>query len=454
MAPFNSTKSVERKTRKNGSTNATNGYMSWTDEELDQLFSDAASNATVEYNDTYWKDIEAMLPVRKKRKGLLWWMGGAGALVFFGTLLLVQLPFTSKSTVANAPGHEKANGSATDMNGNVNSSSSYQVDKSVNSTESHTSLIKNKLKASDNQAPFQNTNKSKVVKGTINPAQAIQQKIESNEPIIKSIELVENSTQLFESQDLFNPVMVVESNSNVIQQDKLEDQAIPTLATIDINPLYHSSELIPTFYKLKARSPHGLYIEAGLGIGQSPIATSENGSAMAKEYGLQLGYSFQKSKFRYSAGISLSLQQFDNVYIKERSVIYGFGSNSVDNHYRFSSLMRIDVPLEVGYQFKRHILTAGARFSFPVIAGIGFTKYVDGNMAVEETGYTSTEFFKPFGAELQIGYAYHLGSNLELGAKVQMQLINPIASDRIIGKTSTLPLSGQVAIRKTIVFKK
>jgi hypothetical protein len=116
--------------------------------------------------------------------------------------------------------------------------------------------------------------------------------------------------------------------------------------------------------------------------------------------------------------------------------------------------MRIDVPLAIGYQFKRHILTAGARFSFPIIAGVSFTKYVDGNMAVEETGYTTTEFFKPFGAELQLGYAYHLGSNWELGAKVQMQLINPIVSDRIIGKTSTLPLSGQVAIRKTIVFKK
>jgi hypothetical protein len=72
--------------------------MSWTDEELDQLFSDAASNATVEYNDAYWKDIEGMLPVRKKRKGLLWWMGGAGAIVFFGSLLLVQFPFTTKST--------------------------------------------------------------------------------------------------------------------------------------------------------------------------------------------------------------------------------------------------------------------------------------------------------------------------------------------------------------------
>jgi hypothetical protein len=428
--------------------------MSWTDEELDQLFSDAASNATVEYNDAYWKDIEGMLPVRKKRKGLLWWMGGAGALVFFGTLLLVQVPFTTKSTVGKEPVRELANGSTTDMNLNMNSSASYQVDNSVNPTESHTSLIDTKLNSSDNQSVIPTTTRNKVAKGTVNLEQAIQQKVKSNELTIEYLELVNNSTQLVESQDLFNPAVVVESNSNVIQQDKLESEAIPSLATIDINPFYHSGELIPTFYKLKTRSPHALYAEVGLGLGQSPITSSENGSAMVKNYGLQLGYSFQKSNFRYSAGLGISLQQFDNVYIKERSLIYGFGSNSVDNHYRFSSLMRIEVPLAIGYQFKRHTLSAGASFSFPVIAGLSFTKYVDGNMAVEEKGYTSTEFFKPLGAELQMGYAYQLGSNWELGAKVQMQLINPIASDRILGKTNALPLSGQVTLRKTIVFKK
>jgi hypothetical protein len=452
MAPFNSTKSVERETRKNGSTNATNGYMSWTDEELDQLFSDAASNATVEYNDAYWKDIEGMLPVRKKRKGLLWWMGGAGAIVFFGSLLLVQFPFTTKSTIGKENARELANSSVTDLNQSPTSSPSNRVKKTLNLVESNTSLTDNNLNITDNSVSLQNTNNYKATKGTINPEKAVQQKVKSNEAIVEPIRLVDNSLLVNEDRRLFNPIEIVESND--IQQEKLETEAIPTLATIDINPLYHSGELIPMFYKLKTRSPHALFAEVGLGLGQSPITSSENGSAIAKNYGLQLGYSFQKSNFRYSAGLGISVQQFDNVYIKERSLIYGFGSNSIDNHYRFSSLLRLEVPLAIGYQFKRHTLSAGASFSFPLIAGLSFTKYVDGNMAVEEKGYTSTEFFKPFGAELQVGYAYQLGSNWELGAKVQMQLINPIASDRILGTSNALPLSGQVALRKTIVFKK
>jgi hypothetical protein len=426
--------------------------MSWTDEELDQLFSDAASNATVEYNDAYWKDIEGMLPVRKKRKGLLWWMGGAGAIVFFGTLLLVQFPFTTKSTIGKENARELANSSVTDLNQSPTSSPSNRVKKTVNLVESNTSLTDNNRNISENSVFLQNTNNYKATKGTINPEKAVQEKVKSNEAIVEPIRLVDNSLLVNEDRRLFNPIEIVESND--IQQEKLETEAIPTLATIDINPLHHSGELIPTFYKLKTRSPHALFAEVGLGLGQSPITSSENGSAIAKNYGLQLGYSFQKSNFRYSAGLGILVQQFDNVYIKERSLIYGFGSNSIDNHYRFSSLLRLEVPLAIGYQFKRHTLSAGASFSFPLIAGLSFTKYVDGNMAVEEKGYTSTEFFKPFGAELQVGYAYQLGSNWELGAKVQMQLINPIASDRILGTSNALPLSGQVALRKTIVFKK
>lgn len=428
--------------------------MSWTDEELDQLFADAASNATVEYNDAYWKDIEGMLPVRKKRKGLLWWMGGAGALVFFGTLLLVQVPFTSKSTAAKQAVRELPNSSTVVINDEFTTINSNQNRDSKSSKEESKAISDNYLNTSDNQTVQKKTNNNKQLKGRTALTKLFQPKVKSEEAIIESIEIEDNSILTAESKRLSNPQGVDEPKLNVIEKEVSETEAIPTLATIDINPFYSTAELIPTFYKLKARSPHALYAEAGFGLGQSPITSSENGSAMAKNYGLQLGYSFQKSKLRFSAGLGISLLQFDNVYIKERSLIYGFGSNSVDNHYRFSSLMRVELPLAIGYQYKRHTLSVGASFSFPVIAGLSFTKYVDGNMAVEEKGYTSTEFFKPFGAEMQLGYAYQLGSNWELGAKVQMQLINPIASDRILGKTNALPLSGQVAIRKTIVFKK
>lgn len=425
--------------------------MNWTDEELDQLFSDAADNATVEYNDAYWNDIEKMLPVRKKRKGLLWWMGGAGALVFFGTLLIVQSPFETKSSITTQVSNELSKRSNANLNGNSPSETGIQNVKSGSSREANATISTNKSKETKEILNLQNPNKKKVSKEKVIPTDVLQTKEKSSE---SASELLDKSLRTAESQGLANPVIAKEVESIKNQPAVEETEGVPTLATIDIFPLYQSGELLPTFYKLKARSPHALYAEVAIGMGQSPILSSENGSGIAKTFGLQFGYTHQKNKFRYSSGLGISLQQFDNVYIKERSQIYGFGSNSVDNHYRFSSILRFEVPLSFAYQMNRHAISAGMNLSFPLVAGLSYTKFIDGNMSIQEKGYTSTEFFKPFGAEAQVGYAYQLGSHWELGAKVQMQLINPIASDRILGKTNMLPLSGQVTLRKTIVFKR
>ena len=49
--------------------------MSWTDEELDGLVRDAANSNHVEYKETYWHEMEAMLGAEKSSKiGMWWWM--------------------------------------------------------------------------------------------------------------------------------------------------------------------------------------------------------------------------------------------------------------------------------------------------------------------------------------------------------------------------------------------
>ena len=56
--------------------------MSWTDEEIDKLFKESASEVSFKYDNAYFKEFEAAsLPVSKKGKDFLW-MGTA--LVFIG----------------------------------------------------------------------------------------------------------------------------------------------------------------------------------------------------------------------------------------------------------------------------------------------------------------------------------------------------------------------------------
>ena len=47
--------------------------MSWTDEEIDQLYKNSAERVSFEYKNEYWKEMEAMLP-EQKGKDFLWFL--------------------------------------------------------------------------------------------------------------------------------------------------------------------------------------------------------------------------------------------------------------------------------------------------------------------------------------------------------------------------------------------
>ena len=46
--------------------------MSWTDDEIDKLYQTGAAGSQFEYKAEYWREMEAMLPIQKKRGDALW----------------------------------------------------------------------------------------------------------------------------------------------------------------------------------------------------------------------------------------------------------------------------------------------------------------------------------------------------------------------------------------------
>ncbi|MFN5877302.1 MAG: hypothetical protein ACK44B_00430, partial [Flavobacteriales bacterium] len=57
--------------------------MSWRDDEIDDLFRDAADQQYVEFDPDYFREIERQLPIKRSRKPLIWWFSGSMFLSFF-----------------------------------------------------------------------------------------------------------------------------------------------------------------------------------------------------------------------------------------------------------------------------------------------------------------------------------------------------------------------------------
>ena len=64
--------------------------MSWTDEDIDRLFSDATDHSSVEFKEEFWNDIEKELPIQRKNNGL-YFLGGLVA------VLLMMVPAQIKN---------------------------------------------------------------------------------------------------------------------------------------------------------------------------------------------------------------------------------------------------------------------------------------------------------------------------------------------------------------------
>ena len=65
--------------------------MNWTEEDIDQLFRDSANQLNVPFQESYWTEVEALLPQTKTKKGLGWIFGGTIAcLALISTLFFSE----------------------------------------------------------------------------------------------------------------------------------------------------------------------------------------------------------------------------------------------------------------------------------------------------------------------------------------------------------------------------
>lgn len=391
--------------------------MSWTDKELDELFKDAAAGQSFEYNAAYFKDIEAQLPVNKsKKRGFIWFWGSAGLIL----IVLSSLLFVNKSKKSEV---------------HLADRTPERVENTFELTNSEKNISGLENRRDDNE--MQNVFSGNAINSEDSKVQNDQ--IETTELNVKTF----NST--------------VKNEFAVIDQEGMASESlhlleIGTLAITNIqlsDPL--SPELVDQAFTMPLlnRSQSKLYVEFAGGIGQSPISSSENGSTKSFNWSLGGGYIYSRNKWSVSAGVGVGELYFDNLYIKERSMIYGFGVNTFDNQYEFTSMFKLDLPVSFSYRFGSHELNAGLNTSIPLFTRVSYVELKDGLENINgKSMSTTTPYFRRMFFEPSIGYRFELDNNWSIGANLKAQLINPLGSDRIKGDRNNMPLSGQITLRR------
>jgi hypothetical protein len=395
--------------------------MNWRDEDIDGLFQSADKSANFTFDESYFKDIEEQLPVRRKR--LLWPWLSASVVMVAGLSVLFMWWGTEvdyDTTVAD-------NGSGGEILTNGIDTKKESEDRSVSNMKGKNSLLNAMDKAGSSMEGIGNTVNDNAISI---PTEDISE---------KGIDDLNKLAEI-EGSELLASVAENDVLSLNVRSIELLDNETQSFGISAVNQ--------------KRRSANNLFVSFGAGMGQSFITSTENGSSFTQLLGLTFGYErIIDRNFTLHGSIGFSQQMFDNLYIKERSVVYGFSSNTIENHYNFKALSNVDLNAGINYRIKRHQFGLNMNISKPIFASLSYTERINEGTVAEGSGTTDCSFFQKVFIEPGASYFFSLTPTFQLGGAFNVNFSDPVLSERIMGERTNLPLRGQVILKYNIDLK-
>lgn len=415
--------------------------MNWTDEELDSLFKEAAQEQKFEYKPEYWNDIEMQLPVKRSRKPLFWWFTASLFVVAYIGLLI------NPAYKVDSPS------SALEENANLEMAGSNQV-------------IENSFDQSQQQNPSKND--KVVVDKTITPQSDLlvsnkKIKTDRNTFVSSTIENTENnSTEIINDDAIVegkdteilspeNTLSVNEENLPLIEENVSEFMPVLTPNSLSILETPEGTLEAGKTYGLGERR-NKMFVELSAGVGQSWTQTDENLTNVNGIFSASAAWIFPIRKFSLSTGIGFTYTKFTDLKIQERTKIYSFGSQMMENNYQFNSMSSFLIPVSISYGFGRHSIGLGLTGNWNLITGVSKVQLIDEKQTVYSRGFSDVSLFNRFGLNTNISYDYYVNENIQIGLRYGVQLIQPVQSERFIGTAQKMPFESQFYIRRTLNF--
>lgn len=403
--------------------------MSWTDDELDKVFRDAAEQPVFEYQASYFQDIEKQLPIKKGRKiAWYWWTANVFIIGF------VSLLFTGNWSPKN------------DSKSATVETSKVDQDVLVAQTTA--------LKSQHTQPTDVASTTSEHSGGQIGQIAKNQQEGKNSNPINETREtkLPTSFRTLVELPTVVGKTDILESEHETLIFTENSSSLDERLKFLALSPFgFENQQLLSNHYSFK-KNKNSFYIGMNTGVEQAWASEVDVPSSLNATLSLELGYRIPLRNFHFSAGLAFEATKLGDLRIKERTKLYGFGSSILENSYEFNAIYSVLLPVELSKSFGRHSIGLGLVGELNVFAHASHEKTIDGIRTSNATGFTNVDLFNRFGVSPKLTYALSLTEKLQLGLAVQTQLIQPLNSDRFIGVPTKLPISGQVFIKRSLKF--
>jgi hypothetical protein len=387
--------------------------MNWTEEDIDQLFKDSANQLNVPFQESYWTEMEALLPQTKKKKGLGWIFGGT--IVCIALISTFFFPVQSENSNLEHSIHNERK-----QHFDVSSSNGKNTQLTNNQTEieSKSDLTPNALNiyTKSNNEKAAKTNKiAKIDHGTISEI------------------IPENKV----STELNNEEELIDESFN---SDKLSLLSIPRNEVLLANSNFK-------LLNLKKKS-NSIYVQFGAGFSESFMET--NKSNWMPTINIGAGYQYTPQGFGFTAGLNLNTSFSNNLEINRKSKVYNFGSTNYEQNFRYKQIYTLELPISIDYRRNRQTFSIGVAPTFIASSLMRFSQLENGEMSQDEFYIGQKVGLKHFGIKPSIAYQLELSKGWNVGIQLNTQLLQQVDDSQFIGTIRNNPLSGQITVRKTI----
>lgn len=392
--------------------------MSWNDNDIDQLFRGATPPEAPAFQEDFWNEMEALLPVQKRRKAAFWWIGGSATLVILVGISLfwwnsstqVAAPSSNSSALTHVPAHESANAQTTE-NSSVDAVQTTASVTPIQSNESGSQAISHPIKPINDQKP-----------GVKN-------------------QIVDQTTELAENNAINTTEQTVATERPAYVFDKLQSLKVVAKPTLTVD-----SPNLPQFYPdFDQPKAERFYAQVGVGIGQSYQQKVQGASNFVHSYVLGGGLYKRIDHMVLSFGLNARVDFSQNIV----NTTYPEATTTHQIDTKYSQLYTFETPLSIGFQFGRNTFGATVTPGFQTAFTGKETEILNDVTVRSERAAGTVSNGKTLTMEVGVNYWRTIAPNWYVGAAVNIDAIRPFNPANFAGQQRLLPLNGQLTLRRT-----
>jgi hypothetical protein len=422
--------------------------MSWTDKELSEMARKAEADQVFAYQDSFWSEMEAMLPAKKKRiwpflLGITLPIIGASFFLFNMSNNDLETSYAAKKLDAQVNKNLLASDWKKSYARNENQALTLPTEKQ-NSTKN----IEFQIKANQNVGNISGNN-SAYTGNDLEVSYRINSSSSSGE--VSKNELLELTPKV----DIVPEVKsrVSETEESVLSakatnetQDFEINQDINRLKFASISTFEQDINLQPSMLPYpSSRRFFSAYGELGFTVGEAYL-TNQIGHVQAVNLGA--GARITKNKLFVQLGLGFDVEKA-SVELQEITRMYNYSISTFENRMNYKEMYRATMPITLGYMMKKHTLQLGVAPSYLISSRMKYAYLENDLMKRNEMIYGETRGWNSFGMKVNVGYGFTILPSTTVGANFQVQLLNQL-NENWAKDENKLPVSGQVFIRKTI----